>query len=373
VTIAPAMTKEELAILPASERKKAEREAQQAAKAAEKARIAEEEANKPPEPTPEPAPVVEPPVPQPPVEPPVEPVAADTIGPKEYERLKADYDKLKHQHKTLQGKFNAEVPRFKKEAKEREDKLAARLEALERAKITPAPVMGQPVESAVPAHLKYLSEDEREEAGVGESLVLKQMRGLLEEKVAPLQQELDSVKAENEQLKKTTDAEKQGSRDTVIWKAVEQSLPGARSVFNHALIGEYLEDTPDPGSVTGASLFDTANTAFMQGRAAEVATILKVAADAIGMEVEAGQENVAPPAQPPVKPGVSASVGAPKSPAAAKDIPVSEIEEFYSLLSKPKGQGPRHKDGTPWTSDEIKAKEKEYDRAMSQGRIIRDK
>jgi len=361
------LTEEELAVLPAVERKKAEKEARKAERDAAKARTAEQVPPVEP-PTPEP-PVIEPPTLEPPIQPVVEPTGqeVDTVAKQEYESLQSEYDALKQKHKTLQGKYNGEVPRLQKDLKDLQSKLASRLEALEKG--AAQPVAPQPVGPTVPAHLKYLSESEREEAGEGESLLLKQVKGLLDESLGSVKQEIASVRTENEQMKQATEASKQGSRDATIWKAVEKTLPGARSLFDNYLVHEWLESTPDPDSEIGASYFDMANNAFLLGRASEVAATLRAAAEANGLDIDMGEPP--PPAQPPVKPARSAGDSVPKSVPGRKMINESELLEYWTVRGKPRGL--RHPDGTPWTDTEVLAKEKEYDRAGREGRIIRGK
>ena len=384
----PVMTEEEIAVLPTAERKKALEDNRKAEKAErEKAEQASETPKvdeKPKEPQATPTPKTErtPPEPQQTPQPePEQPSDSETVAKKEYEQIKKELAALKKEvgsqpYKTLQGKYKNEVPRLHSELKEQKAKYEERLKGLEDKIAAIAREKQEPREPQVPAHLRHLTPEEREEYGSEESIVLKQARGLIEDNVQSASKTLAEKLSALEGMVKSIVTEKENQQksaaESKIWAAVETLIPNAREINDDIQFQEWLL-SPDPDSLTGANMLKKAEMAFELGDVKTVANVLKQGADALGFEIPEPADSQEPASQrtPAIKPNRQTAQSAPTSTQKGRNIPVSEIMAFYDAMNSAKGL--RKKDGSTWTQQEIDAKEKEYERAMEEGRIVKDR
>jgi len=362
------MSDEELKGMPAALRRQVR---------AEEAAEARAEQQSPPPPPPEPP---EPPASEPPSAPDAEqqeqaaqePAEQTTPSPESEAVTKADLDKLtaemkkeladeRQRFKTLQGKYNAEIPRLQTER----DELRRRLDDFAERR------QQEPEQPVLPGHLRHLDDEERETLK-SEPLPpeVRQAKGIAEDIVSPLRLEINGLKREIESLRGERTQEKHQSRAERLWDAVEKRLPGARQI-NEQDDGfrEYL-NLPDPDNADGMPFASTGAAALDNGDVATIVRIISSYAKSRGN----GEGESAP--VPPVKPSESRS-SAPSRKQTLPPVRESEIGKWDHLLVTKGPDEDRVADyltrttGKPWTAKDVTNRTKELSDAMRDGRVIR--
>jgi len=371
------LTKEDRQQLPAAtlkkldEAEKAEKKAEEEAEAAKAAVVAEEvpapeDAPPPPEEKPDEPEVVPPEEPVEPVtpEPGAEEVVVETPGKESVQdqlrRLKDLEEELPGTpFKTLKGKYDAEVPRLHEEKKVLEAQVAEL-----RARLTAAPL-----EPEVPPELSLLDPDEREAVSEeGDSIVLKQAKGVISAAEKKLLDRIEALEQRSTETSNQRLSDERELRETQIMAKVEEALPGADMINKSPQFTQWL-DQPDPNSMTGATYGARGADVLYRGDVKGIEAILREGAAAIGLKLD-GVEDGEPARVPPIKPAKQ-SASAPPSQTEKKMVKESTVLKFFNDQNAPGGL--RHNDGTAWTQDEIRAKEKEFDQAEDEGRILQGK
>jgi len=371
------LTAEEKKVLPTAVVKKVEAEEraekklkdefdakQAAAKAAEEAQSTQEPPAdpKPVEPVVEPiVEPVEPVIPTP--EPGAEPVARkevkkDTPTAKTIEeQLRTLQDEVSSQpFKTLQGKYNKEVPTLHAQIKELKQELADT-----KAKANAAPVVPE-----VRPELSLLSAEEREAVeDEEESLVLKQARGVVSATERKLSERIEALEGQISESSNQRLSAKREAQEAAIMAEVEEKLPGAKLINESAVFTEWLNQT-DPNSRTGASYGARGSDALFRGDIRAIEAILREGALAIGLKLE-DTVSEDPARVPPIKPGRQ---GASAPTVQPKETMVTQSEILSFLKAQTTSKGLRHEDGSRWSQKEIDEQTVIYDQAERDGRIV---
>lgn len=248
---------------------------------------------------------------------------------------------FEQKYNTLQGKYNAEIPRLQTQIVD----LGSRLTDV----LSTPPVPAEPEIPEGPAHARYLEEEELGE--YGEDILDMQGRmakgvaeGVIESRLQPLLNRIDYL--ESMVLSNSS----QG-----FWSQVEQEIPGARQINdNDQGWFEFLE-TVEPHS--GVQYKELGERAYNENNVSRMVTILQ-AYGAGSQDAPAKKKKKSPP----VKPGKVASSKSVSSKGAAKPMfKESEVEQFYDDKARGKYRG----------RDELAdAREKAIDEAFDEGRIV---
>lgn len=371
------LTADEKRVLPSAVVKKVEAEERAEKKlkdefdAKQAAKQVAAESTQAPEPPVE-APPIEEPV-EAPVEKPVEPVAPTSEPGKEPEAKKKETETLpaktieeqlrtlqdevsSQPFKTLQGKYNKEVPTLHAELKAMRQELADY-----KAKMNTVPVVPE-----VRPELSLLSPEEREALeDEEESIVLKQAKGVVSAAERKLLERIEAL--ENQQSETSTQrlTSQREAKEAEIMARVEQSLPGAKLINESAVFTEWLNQ-PDPNSMTGATYGARGADVLFRGDIKGIEAILREGAEAIGLKLEGAVSNDSGRV-PPIKPGKqSASVPSVET----KQAMVTQSEILAFLKAQTTQRGLRHEDGKPWSQKEIEDQSLIYDQAEAEGRIL---
>lgn len=273
-----------------------------------------------------------------------EPLAVETKKVEERIVNPEDFDKLSRRLDTMLGKYNSEVPRFQKQIRDLEaqnDSLKDELddEKLRKVELDPA------------ASTRYLSDEERED--LDEDLVdfqTRLSRGVAEEvassKSKMLEHELNVLRSRMDDLNTTQEA----SQVDTFWADVERLAPGIMAA----------NSSDDPGwvaflnkiePVSNTPYREVGETAVHRGDPTATANLFNLYKTSIGPKAEPRVT-----AEMQVKPETARSAPRTSAPK-GKTIRQSEIEAFYRDAAG------------HLTETEINAKEAEFDRAASEGRI----
>jgi hypothetical protein len=368
------MSDEELKDMPAALRR------QVRAEEAAEAKAAAQPPSTPP-PTPQEPPASEPPVesgqqPEPQEQPqhePQEPVGGE-VSPQPESVSKADLDKMaaemkkelaeaEHRFKTLQGKYNAEIPRLQAER----DELRRRFDDLSQ-KREEKP---EPSVPTLPGPLRYLDEEERETLKSEPlSPEVRQAKGIAEDIVVPLREEINTLKREITVLRGERTQEQSRSRADRLWDAVEKRLPGAREINERDDGFRDFLNLPDPDNADGLPFAASGAAALENG---DVATVVRIISS---YAKSRGNGDGEPAPVPPVKPSESRGT-APTKRQTLPPVRQSEIGEWDHILVT---KGPdedrvadflTRKTGKPWTAKDVMNRTKELNDALRTGRVIR--
>ena len=269
-------------------------------------------------------PVETPPVDPAPVVPPVEtpPVELDAAG--------GDYDKLLQMHRTLQGKYDAEGGR----ANEQVTGLMGRVHELEQMLANPAPVTpATPANPAAPTQASLLTAQEVEDYGQDMIDVVK--RAAREE----VGQELDTLRAENENLKTQVGGVQQTTavtaRQTML-NYLDGELSGWRQINTEPVFVQWAEDID---TFSGQRRIDMLRAAFEQNNGPRVLAFFR------GFTTENAafqtQSQIEPARQPQVDlnslvaPGRASDGDAPRAPEGNKPTySQADIQQFYANVNR---------------------------------------
>jgi hypothetical protein len=251
----------------------------------------------------------------------------------------------KQMYQTLQGKYNAEVPRLQSQIGQLQSQMTQMMTA-------PKPAAPEPEVPKGPAHARYLKDDEVED--YGDEILDMQARmaqgvaeSVLEKKLKPYQERIDYL----ESLVASTSS-------SGFWTRVEQEIPDAQHInANDALWHEFLGGV-DPTS--GISYRDIGEYALSNGDSDRMANLFKLFFQAQGVSVAGDENSPVEKAKPPVKPGKVASKSVSKKGKAKPVFRESEIKKFFDDVARGKYRG---------REETMKAREKQIELAMEEGRI----
>lgn len=283
---------------------------------------------------------------------PVLAAAPEAPGEPKKDEGKTDADekvtKLEAKFNVLQGKYNSEIPRFTSRIKELEgqnDSLKDELDAEKAAK---------PLETDPDAYRRYLSEEEKEDMD-GDLLDFQSRlsKGVAEEVATKASKELrGKVDSLQEALDKLNESQ-EAAKDATFWSKAEVHAPGVTAA----------NTSGDPKWIEFLSGVDPVSR--LQYRVIGEAAIERGDAQAVGnlfnLFLEKNKpEPIAPrrTAESQVKPDTSPAAPRATTPPAGQTVLQSEIEAFYHKASQ--GQV---------DEAEMAAKEAEFDKAASEGRI----
>jgi len=276
------------------------------------------------------------------------------------EQLRKLQDEVSSQpFKTLQGKYNKEVPTLHAELKALKQELAEF-----KGKANAVPVVQE-----VKPELSLLTPDEREALeDEEESIVLKQAKGVVSAAERKLSERMEALEKQLAESSNQRLSAKREEQEAAIMAEVEALLPGANLINQSAVFTEWLNQ-PDPNSRTGATYGARGADVLFRGDIKGIEAILREGAEAIGLKLD-GAVSKELARVPPIKPDrQGASVPSTKS----KETMVkqSEIEKFYKAQTTQRGL--LHEDGTRWSQKEIDAQVLIYDQAEIDGRILQGK
>jgi len=250
--------------------------------------------------------------------------------------------------KTLQGKYNAEVPRMARRIAELEARLAAEADAPRPTEPTPAGRNSADIEAEILSAIPKETLDKMDPEAV------KLHASMIAAAVKKTSQTVDRrAQEEVAQLRKQM-ASIQGQ---TFWDRVEREIPGASDIDqNDPLWAEFLEKADE---TSGLTYRDIGARAIAQGDVHRVAGLMR----RYLTEAAGGVDPIKPtvlqkPSQSPVS--VSSSAGGSNA-VARGSIRMSDITTFYSEVARGRYSG---------REAERASKEAEIERAVSEGRVV---
>jgi len=250
-------------------------------------------------------------------------------------------------YRTIQGKYNAEVPRLQAQVYE----LRQTIDELGRRR---PQVSEKPPEPVVEGKKRYLKKEEVDE--YGDSLLdlqSRMARGVAEEvadsKVAELRKEVSRLQS----VLSRTSGES-------FWDKVERQVPDARAINESDVNWHEFLGTSDP--VTGRRYRDLGLEAIQSGDSSRLVAIFNIYAATTGPVEGVTPVEEPPRATPPVKPnGVRTVSQAPKPVSAKGTIRDSEVTKFYNDVTR---------GGYKGREKEQAERELEIETAANEGRIV---
>jgi len=260
-------------------------------------------------------------------------------------------------YRTLEGKYNAEVPRMVRDL----EFLRGQVEALSvRPSSEESSAEGSVAVEAGGGFKKYLTSDEIEEydddilgfqarlaRGVAEELISKHLSGVIER--------VSAVEGQTE-----------AQRGMSLWDAVERQYPGANEINEtDPLWAEFLEQS-DP--LSGLTYLQIGEQAINSGNAGRIVDLLKLYqpleaddGDEDSLDDDDNGEERAPAAGPPVKPSRSKGGTVVTKEKPKGNIRESDIQKFFTDVSTGKYAG---------KEDLRKKRETAIEEAVMEGRVV---
>ena len=261
---------------------------------------------------------------------------------------KEDFEKLSQQLRVLQGKYNHEVPRLNDRAKELTEQNEALKDQIDAAKAA------SPLETDPSAYQKYLLDDEKEDMDM--DLLDFQSRlakGVAEEVASKKSKDLEGKVKTLEDLIAELNQSQEAASDAAFWAEAEAKSPGVTKANTEA----------DPGWVAFLEKTDSVSRLPFRtiGQAAIERGDHEVVANLFTLYKEQSEGRTATPhtmtVESQIKPETTPSTTNTDTRPTGPTIKESEIKAFY-----------RNAAGN-LTEAQITAKEVEFDRAASEGRI----
>jgi len=260
---------------------------------------------------------------------------------------------FEQKYKTLEGKYNAEVPRMTRDL----DFLRGRVEAMVQGSQAPAaeePGSG----NAEPGFKRYLKKEELDEYDADIlDFQSRVARGEAEAVNAELRKELQEIKALVTQSSQTSAVDS-------LWGKIEAHFPGAQQINkSDPLWGEFLNGV-EP--MSGKTFREIGAAAFSMGDVARMVDLFTSYAgepgggateEALPAEIGEGEDT----GRPPVKPSRSKGGRSVRKSKAAPVIKQSDIPKFFTEVTQGKYRG-REK--------EMKAREAAIERAVMENRVV---
>jgi len=263
--------------------------------------------------------------------------------------VKSDEETWQRRYSTLQGMFNAEVPRLNAQVKELQQQLQAVL----------AQQQSAPKQVEQPASKKLVTEQDVEAYG-GEliDLMRRQASEVFQAERTQFQQDLAALQAENAELRKqlTGVAEKQGVTDRrAYFVELSKLVPDYETINVDQAFMDWLAEV-DP--VSGLTRQTFLNSAFEHVDPVRTASVFNAWKQVAG-KVQQPKQQAAQELQRQVAPGTSRASTPTTQPTGAEKIwSMAEIERFYVDVSKGK-----------YARDEATRIEAEIDAAVAAGRL----
>jgi hypothetical protein len=268
------------------------------------------------------------------------------------ESSKSDQETWQKRYLTLQGMFNAEVPRLNSQVKELSSQLEAALASIESVKAA-KPQTEPPT--------KLVTEKDVEAFG-GEliDLVRRQAEDVFVSERAQLKAEIASLRSDNAILQKQLGgvAEKQGANDRrSYFGELKRLVPDYEQVnVDNGFIAWLAEVDPMSGVARQAYL----NNAYEQFDVTRTATLFNTWKQATGRGAAQTGRQPQQELQRQVQPGSSKASVQPASSANERTWTQRDIEAFYTAVAKGQYSGMR---------DEAARIESEIDAAVAAGRV----
>ena len=280
---------------------------------------------------------------QTPTEPVIEPVKPEP---------KSSEETWQKRYQTLQGMFNAEVPRLNTQVKDLKDQLATALAKLEL--MTKAPA-----EPAKPAAPLVTEKDVEAFGGDLIDLVRRQAAEVFQQEKREMQSELQKLQGENVELKNQLGGvtERQGATDRRSYFAeLAKAVPDYEAVnVDPEFLSWLAEADPLSGQPRQAFLTQAFNTLDV----AHTASLFQMWKKEAGRVVQPKQE-VRQELQRQVAPGTSKSSAGQSANAGERSWSAAEIQQFYTDVAKGVYRG---------KADEAAKIESEIDAAVAMGRV----
>lgn len=299
--------------------------------------------------------------------PPTEATPSETVSRHEFDELSAKMAKAiqdsEQRYRTLQGKYNSEVPRLQNENSE----LRRRLE--DSSQRQPE----QPSQPKLPGHLRHLDEEERAEVK-DEPLPaeVRMAQGVAEDIVEPRDEKIRELEMKIAKLESERFGEKAKTREDKIWEALEKRVPGARQLDTDEAFGAFLQET-DPDNLDGLTYGEVGYRALKKD--GDVATLARIFN---AFKELSGQSGQTTGSVPPVKPSESKGQ-APTKQARKPMFTEAEIGEWYHTLKRNGADSFRtaefltKRTGKTWTTADVDARSKEIEDATREGRVTRSR
>jgi len=252
-------------------------------------------------------------------------------------------------YKSLQGKYNAEVPRLQDTVNSMQQQMSVLIAKAIEAK----PSVEEIEAEKGPAHMKYLKEDEV--ADYGEEVLELQARmakgvaeQLIRAEVSPLLKRIEYLESQVTE-----------SSDQIFWSKVEEQVPGAREMNQSDASWHAFLDGIEPNS--GLSYREIGARAVSEGRPSRLVTLFKSYLGTNSSGVEEPPVASDAPKVPTAKPRKTASKAnvAPRE-KAKPSFTEKDIQRFYTDCVRGKFKG---------RDEERRKLEREIDLAVSEGRI----
>jgi hypothetical protein len=262
---------------------------------------------------------------------------------------KNDEETWQKRYSTLQGMYNAEVPRLNSQVKELQAQLQDALSSIQSLKTPPA--QQEPLKKLV---------TEKDVEAYGDELidlVKRQAEEVVLSERAQFRKDLAALQAENAELKKQMGgvAEKQGVNDRRAYFAeLSKEVPDYEALNTDPGFLAWLAEVDPLSGVTRQAYL---NVAFEQFNAKHTATLFnafKKDANRVVPPAQAAQQEL----QRQVAPGTSRASAPTQATAAEKVWTMREIESFYTDASKGR-----------FSREEAARIEAEIDAAVAAGRL----
>lgn len=292
-----------------------------------------------------------------PPEPPAEPKPAEEVTPADpapapvKQEPKAD-ETWQKRYQTLQGMFNAEVPRLNAQVKELKDQLAQAISKLEAASKAPA-------EPAKPTSPLVTEKDVEAFGGDLIDLVKRQAAEVFQQEKREMESELSKLRTENADLKGqlTGVTEKQGANDRrAYFVELARLVPDYEAVnVDPDFLNWLAEVDPLSGMPRQAFL----NQAFETFNPEHTAKLFNAWKQAHG-QVDPPKQQVKQQLERQVAPGTSKSSAGAAPNAGERVWSAADIQQFYTDVAKGVYRG---------RADEAARIESEIDAAVASGRV----
>lgn len=279
---------------------------------------------------------------------PVEPVV-----PPAAEQPKADDESWQKRYLTLQGMFNAEVPRLNTQVKELQSQLQQAIASLEAAKTA------QTAQADTPAQKLVTEKDVEAFGGELIDLMRRQAAEVFASEKASMQAEIASLRSENVNLTKQLGgvAEKQGVNDRrAYFSELKKLVPDYEAVNVDAGFMSWLAEADPLSGVPRQAYLNNAWETFDVERTAKLFTAWKEMTGRVAQPQRQAQQEL----QRQVQPGASRTSVTPAANPADKVWSAREIEAYYTAVAKGQYSGRK---------EEAAKIEAEIDAAVASGRV----
>lgn len=256
-----------------------------------------------------------------------EPTAADSqsnetqqpVGQPEAERPKEDFEQ---KYRTLQGMYNAEIPRLNAERRELHAKVA-QLEQLIAEMPRSAP---QPAEQEEPE--RYVTDSDVDEYGDSIDVMRRVTREEnleLRRQLAAMQQQLQSVQALAPRVEQVAQTQTR-STEQAFWSRLSELIPNWRDINENDQFKNWLLDIDPLSGISRQAYLEDAHRNFDVDR---VAGFFRTWSQLTGAAQPTQKGRSASQLEQQVSPGRSKSTGAPQQEGEKRTYTTEFIQQFY--------------------------------------------